>query len=142
MNKSCNKELKTRLSGCIFSLLYLAQITILSIFHYQMHTNKGYEQSWANHACHSHQSSCENTEIFKRGDRFKYRQSSADHHCSHNTESCSLCLSMHEGATVSINVAKLEVKFPAVVCNTEYDKLHPNRDSLANPSRAPPENLS
>ena len=142
MNKFCKRELTIRLGGYIFGLLYLLQVTVLPLFHYQMHVNERCDNGRDHHSHQSDVSSPEKKKHVDHAEIFEYHQSAEDDHSSHHSDSCSLCLGVHKGATVSINVTTLEIKFLPVVDAINYDKLPPHHYSSSNPPRGPPASLS
>ena len=142
MNKSFKRELTIRLGGCIFGLIYLLQVTVLPVFHYEMHVSDRCDNGRDHH---SHPWGVSSPEKKKRVDypeNFEYRQNTVDDHSSAHSDSCSLCLGVHKGATAAFNVADLEIEFSAIVKRVVYDKIFLRRYSTSNPSRAPPASLS
>ena len=130
------------MGGYIFGLLYLLQVTVLPVVHYQMHASEHCDSSRDQHSEQTHLSSCPKDKVIELVDVCENHQGSEEGHSSQDSDSCSLCLGVHEGATVSINVPFLEIEFPVVVDVIDYGKLHLSNYSSSNPPRAPPVTLS
>ena len=131
-----------RLSGGVFGIFYLLQITVLPVFHYQMHTSEGCNNGRDHHSYPSHRSSSEKKKAFEQANNFECHHSTVDGHSSDDSDFCSLCLGVHKGATFSINASTLVIEFPVVVDAIDYGKLHLSNYSSSNPPRAPPVSLS
>ena len=104
-------SLACRSSGFCLGLAYLLQVTILPVIHYRMHSGEH-----SHHSVHEPTSDSDDhhTELAHSDDSnsFLVNGATADHHSSHDSQSCSVCSSIHEAIYASYDCPSLMNLFP------------------------------